>query len=104
MLDEALLAILGVPGGSRSARLGRGRRIQVLYNPRLRRAYRIETVSPSLADEAREVDEDEHARLMARGVVRQLPSEVALQVGRDSLHDLFGRQRSKRFDSDDVAP
>jgi uncharacterized protein len=39
----------------------------VLYNPRLRRAYRIEDGIPVLLiDEARDVDDDEHARLMAR--------------------------------------
>ncbi len=37
-----------------------------------------------------------------REVVRQLPSEVAREAGRDGLHDLSAG-RSKRFDSDDVA-
>ena len=41
---------------------------ELLYNPRLRRAYRIEDGIPVLlVDEARDVDDDEHARLMARG-------------------------------------
>ena len=41
---------------------------ELLYNPRLRRAYRIEDGIPVLlVDEARDVDDDEHARLIARG-------------------------------------
>jgi uncharacterized protein YbaR (Trm112 family) len=40
---------------------------QMLYNPRLRRAYRIDDGIPVLLiDEARGVGDDEHARLMAR--------------------------------------
>jgi len=40
----------------------------LLYNPRLRRAYRIEDGIPVLLiDEARDVDDDEHARFMAQG-------------------------------------
>ncbi|WP_459797770.1 Trm112 family protein, partial [Mycobacterium riyadhense] len=39
-----------------------------LYNPRLRRAYRIDDGIPVLLiDEARDVDDEEHARLMASG-------------------------------------
>ncbi|MEZ0363178.1 Trm112 family protein [Mycobacterium sp. pUA109] len=39
----------------------------LLYNPRLRRAYRIDDGIPVLlVDEARDVGDDEHARLMAR--------------------------------------
>ncbi|HTM85983.1 MAG TPA: Trm112 family protein [Mycobacterium sp.] len=39
---------------------------QMLYNPRLRRAYRIDDGIPVLLiEEARAVDEDEHARLTA---------------------------------------
>jgi uncharacterized protein YbaR (Trm112 family) len=43
--------------------------VQLLYNPRLRRAYRIDDGIPVLLiDEARDVvDDDEHARLMAQG-------------------------------------
>jgi uncharacterized protein YbaR (Trm112 family) len=38
----------------------------LLYNPRLRRAYRIDGGIPVLlVDEARDVGEDEHARLIA---------------------------------------
>ena len=64
MLDDSLLSILVCPAD-------RGPLILVddlLYNPRLRRAYRIEDGIPVLLiDEARDVDDDEHARLMARG-------------------------------------
>jgi uncharacterized protein YbaR (Trm112 family) len=63
MIDETLLSILVCPGD-------RGPLLLVddmLYNPRLRRAYRIEDGIPVLlVDEARAVGEDEHARLMAR--------------------------------------
>lgn len=39
----------------------------LLYNPRLRRAYRIEDGIPVLLiDEATDVGDDEHERLMAR--------------------------------------
>ena len=63
MIDETLLSILVCPSD-------RGPLLlidQVLYNPRLRRAYRIEDGIPVLlVDEALEVDDDEHARLMAQ--------------------------------------
>lgn len=40
---------------------------QALYNPRLKRRYRIEDDIPvMLIDEAETVDDAEHARLMAR--------------------------------------
>ena len=40
---------------------------QMLYNPRLQRAYRIhEGIPVMLPDEAIEVDADEHARLTAK--------------------------------------
>jgi uncharacterized protein len=73
MLDDSLLSILVCPADRGPLVLvdlpdtagGGG---QVLYNPRLRRAYRIEDDIPVLLiDEARDVDDDEHARLMARG-------------------------------------
>jgi uncharacterized protein YbaR (Trm112 family) len=64
VIDETLLNILVCPSD-------RGPLIlvdQVLYNPRLRRAYRIEDGIPVLlVDEAVEVGDDEHARLIARG-------------------------------------
>jgi uncharacterized protein len=64
MLDDALLKILVCPAD-------RGPLVLVddvaLYNPRLRRAYRIDDGIPVLLiDEARDVDDDEHARLMER--------------------------------------
>ncbi|OBK47993.1 Trm112 family protein [Mycobacterium sp. 1081908.1] len=64
MLDDALLSILVCPAD-------RGPLVligdELLYNPRLRRAYRIEEGIPVLLiDEARDVDDDEHERLMAR--------------------------------------
>jgi uncharacterized protein YbaR (Trm112 family) len=65
VIDDALLSILVCPQD-------RGPLIlvgsELLYNPRLRRAYRIEDGIPVLLiDEARDVDDDEHARLMAQG-------------------------------------
>lgn len=71
MVDDSLLSILVCPADRGPLVLvdpddeGGG---QLLYNPRLRRAYRIEDGIPVLLiDEARDVDDDEHARLMARG-------------------------------------
>lgn len=62
MLDEKLLAILVCPA-DRGPLVNVG---EVLYNPRLRRAYRIENGIPILlVEEARDVGDDEHARLMA---------------------------------------
>jgi uncharacterized protein len=64
MIDEALLSILVCPADRGPLLLVDD---ELLYNPRLRRAYRIEDGIPVLLiDEAREVDDDEHARLMAR--------------------------------------
>ena len=64
MIDETLLSILVCPS-DRGPLLLMGR---LLYNPRLRRAYRIEDGIPVLlVDEAIEVGDDEHARLMAQG-------------------------------------
>ena len=65
MVDDSLLSILVCPAD-------RGPLVlvddELLYNPRLRRAYRIEDGIPVLLiDEARDVDDDEHAELMARG-------------------------------------
>ncbi|HPY24045.1 MAG: uncharacterized protein QG655_2399 [Actinomycetota bacterium] len=62
MLDPALLDILVCP-------IDRGPLLHlddVLYNPRLRKAYRIENNIPVLlVDEAADVDTAEHDRLMA---------------------------------------
>jgi uncharacterized protein YbaR (Trm112 family) len=63
MIDETLLDIVVCPA-DRGPLLLVG---EVLYNPRLRRAYRIEDGIPVLlVDEAIEVGDDEHARLMAQ--------------------------------------
>jgi uncharacterized protein YbaR (Trm112 family) len=63
MIDETLLSILVCPA-DRGPLLLVG---DVLYNPRLRRAYRIEDDIPVLlVDEATEVSDDEHAELIAR--------------------------------------
>jgi uncharacterized protein YbaR (Trm112 family) len=63
VIDETLLNMLVCPADRGPLLLVD----EMLYNPRLRRAYRIEDGIPVLlVDEARTVDEDEHARLMAR--------------------------------------
>lgn len=68
MLDDSLLRILVCPSDRGPLILVDAGDGQVLYNPRLRRAYRIEDGIPVLLiDEARDVDDDEHARLMAQG-------------------------------------
>jgi uncharacterized protein YbaR (Trm112 family) len=62
MIDETLLSILVCPSDRGPLLLVD----QVLYNPRLRLAYRIEDGIPVLLiDEAVEVGDDEHVRLMA---------------------------------------
>jgi uncharacterized protein YbaR (Trm112 family) len=64
MVDAALLKILVCPADRGPLLLVDD---ELLYNPRLRRAYRIEDSIPVLLiDEARDVDDDEHARLTAR--------------------------------------
>ncbi|OBB65971.1 Trm112 family protein [Mycobacterium sp. 852014-50255_SCH5639931] len=65
MVDDSLLEILVCPADRGPLLLVDD---ELLYNPRLRRAYRIEGGIPVLLiDEARDVDEDEHARLMTQG-------------------------------------
>ena len=67
MLDDSLLSILVCPADRGPLVLVDSGEGELLYNPRLRRAYRIEDGIPVLLiDEARDVDDDEHARLMAR--------------------------------------
>ncbi|MBS9533084.1 Trm112 family protein [Mycobacterium sp. M1] len=67
MIDEALLAILVCPADRGPLLLVDTDDGQVFYNPRLRRAYRIDDGIPVLlVDEARSVDDDEHARLTAQ--------------------------------------
>ena len=68
MLDDTLLNILVCPADRGPLVLVRDNDTDVLYNPRLRRAYRVEDGIPVLlVDEARDVDDDEHVRLMAQG-------------------------------------
>ena len=68
MLDDSLLRILVCPADRGPLTLVDDPDGQLLYNPRLRRAYRIDDGIPVLLiDEARDVDDDEHARLMVRG-------------------------------------
>lgn len=63
MIDETLLGILVCPA-DRGPLLLVGER---LYNPRLRRAYRIEDGIPVLlVDEAVDVSDDEHERFIAQ--------------------------------------
>ena len=65
MVDDALLSILVCPEDRGPLLLVDD---ELLYNPRLRRAYRIEDGIPVLLiDEARDVDDDEHARFTAAG-------------------------------------
>ena len=65
MLDDSLLSILVCPADRGPLMLVDQ---ELLYNPRLRRAYRIDDGIPVLLiDEARDVDDDEHARFMAQG-------------------------------------
>jgi uncharacterized protein len=67
MIDETLLSILVCPADRGPLVLVGKDDGELLYNPRMRRAYRIEDGIPVLlVDEATEVGDDEHARLMAR--------------------------------------
>jgi uncharacterized protein YbaR (Trm112 family) len=69
MVDDSLLSILVCPADRGPLLLvSQEAGVQLLYNPRLRRAYRIEDGIPVLLiDEARDVDDEEHARLTAQG-------------------------------------
>jgi uncharacterized protein YbaR (Trm112 family) len=63
-LDDSLLELLACPQDKGPLLLVGD---EILYNPRLRRAYPIEDGIPVLlVDEARDVDEAEHAELLAR--------------------------------------
>lgn len=67
MIDETLLGILVCPADRGPLLLVARDNGEALYNPRMRRAYRIEDGIPVLLiDEATEVGDDEHAQLMAR--------------------------------------
>jgi uncharacterized protein YbaR (Trm112 family) len=64
MLDERLLSILVCPADRGPLLLVDD---ELLYNPRLRRAYRIEDGIPVLlVEEAVDVSDDEHQRLVDR--------------------------------------
>jgi uncharacterized protein len=68
MVDDTLLRILVCPQDRGPLLLVGLDDRELLYNPRLRRAYRIEDGIPVLLiDEARDVDEDEHTRFTAQG-------------------------------------
>ncbi|MGA8329547.1 MAG: Trm112 family protein [Mycobacterium sp.] len=67
MIDEKLLRILVCPADRGPLLLVDSQSEELLYNPRLQRAYRIEDNIPVLlVDEAIEVGDEEHARLMAQ--------------------------------------
>lgn len=67
MIDQTLLSILVCPADRGPLVLVSDDDQELLYNPRLRRAYRIDDGIPVLlVDEAIEVGDDEHAQLMAR--------------------------------------
>lgn len=67
MIDETLLQILVCPADRGPLLLIDSPGGECLYNPRLRRAYRFEGGIPVLLiDEAVQVSDDEHGRLMAR--------------------------------------
>jgi uncharacterized protein YbaR (Trm112 family) len=64
MIDEKLLSILVCPADRGPLLYVRD---EVLYNPRLRRAYRIDDGIPVLLiDEAVDVSDEEHQRLIAQ--------------------------------------
>jgi uncharacterized protein len=67
LIDETLLSMLVCPADRGPLVLVANDDEQLLYNPRIRRAYRIEDGIPVLlVDEAIEVSDDEHARLMVQ--------------------------------------
>ena len=67
MIDETLLRILVCPADRGPLLLVVSQNEERLYNPRLQRAYRIEDNIPVLlVDEASEVGDDEHDRLIAQ--------------------------------------
>ena len=67
MIDETLLSILVCPADRGPLVLVGKDDDELLYNPRMRRAYRIEDGIPVLlVDEAIEVGDDEHAQFMTR--------------------------------------
>ncbi|MFI5782353.1 Trm112 family protein [Nocardia sp. NPDC051570] len=69
ILDSTLLSLLACPQDKGPLSLVRdGNGDSLLYNPRLRRAYRIDNGIPVLLiDEAREVSDAEHEAFTAQG-------------------------------------
>lgn len=66
VIDETLLGILVCPSDRGPLSLVNSGNEQLLYNPRLRRAYRIDDGIPVLlVDEAVDVGDDEHAAFTA---------------------------------------
>lgn len=64
VIDDRLLEILACPEDKGPLLLVGD---DALYNPRLKRIYRIDDGIPVLlVDEARQVDDDEHAQLLVR--------------------------------------
>lgn len=67
MIAQDLLDILVCPADRGPLLLVQRSGAQVLYNPRLHRAYRIDDGIPVLlVDEAEDVGDDEHALLIAQ--------------------------------------
>lgn len=70
MIDDELLAILVCPADRGPLLLverSGDAADPVLYNPRMRRAYRVEDGIPVLLiDEATDIGDDEHARFIAQ--------------------------------------
>ena len=68
VIDETLLGILVCPSDRGPLLLvDKGSEV-LLYNPRLRRGYRVEDGIPVLlVDEAADVGDDEHERFIAQG-------------------------------------
>ena len=65
-IDSTLLSILACPVDKGPLLLVED---ELLYNPRLRRAYPIENGIPVLlADDARDVDDAEHESILARAM------------------------------------
>ncbi len=63
-IDQTLLSILACPEDKGPLLLVEN---ELLYNPRLRRAYPIEGGIPVLlVDDARDVDENEHESILSR--------------------------------------
>ena len=85
-LDARLLEILACPADKGPLLYFAGE--QLLYNPRLRLAYRVDDGIPvMLVDEAAEADDREHDRLLANadaeGVEGTFDAEALLDDGRD---------------------